>query len=93
MFSSEHGLRLAASAVALAISAGMLLMDPRIVDAPPEKLRVIAAADELSAVNFIKPLLAVAGRARTSSSLLIALLFECPFAPEPSLTMGMTTPP
>jgi hypothetical protein len=53
MFSSEHGLRLAASAVGLAISAGMLLMDPRIVDAPPEKLRVIAAADELSLLTFL----------------------------------------
>jgi hypothetical protein len=53
MFSSEQGLRLAAGVIGLAIPAGMLLLDPRVVDAPPEELRLIAITDELSLLTFL----------------------------------------
>jgi len=53
MFSREQGLRLAASIMGFAIPAGILLLDPRVVDASPEKLRVIAVADELSLLTFL----------------------------------------
>ena len=46
MFSSEQGMRLAAGILGLVIPAGMLLLDPRVVDAPPEELRLIAVRDE-----------------------------------------------
>lgn len=58
LFSREQGRRLAASAVGLTIPAGILLMDPRIVDAPSAKLRLISALDELALLTF---LFAVAG--------------------------------
>lgn len=53
MFSREQGLRLAAGVIGLAIPAGMLLLDPRVVDAPPEELRRIAVRDELSLLTFL----------------------------------------
>ena len=53
MFSSEQGMRLAAGVLGLAIPAGMLLLDPRVVDAPPEELRLIAVRDELSLLTFL----------------------------------------
>lgn len=58
LFSREQGRRLAASAAGLTIPAGILLMDPRIVDAPSAKLRLISALDELALLTF---LFAVAG--------------------------------